>query len=63
MGDHKLRERHRSPTKENVKREMSSLKRAFDNLQKPHECRGSKVKKLTAEKRGLLDRINDEKKE
>ena len=39
------------------------MKKAFDHLQKSHECRGSKVKKLMAEKRGLLARINDEKKE
>ena len=59
VGDHKFRDSHRSPTKENVKRERSSLKRAFDHLQKPHECRGSRVKKLMAEKRGLLAIIND----
>ena len=46
VGDHQLRDSHRSPTKENVKRERSSLKRAFDNLQKSHECRESRVKKL-----------------
>ena len=39
------------------------MKRAFDNLQTSHECRGSRVKKIMAEKRGLLARINDEKKE
>ena len=63
VGYHKLRYNHRSPTKENVKRERSSLKRAFDHLQKSHECRGNRVKKLMAEKRGLLARINDDKKE
>ena len=61
--DHKLRDIHQSPTKENVKRERSSLKRAFDHLQKSHECRGNRVKKLMAEKRGLLARSNDKKKE
>ena len=55
VGDHQLRDSHWSPTKENVKRERSSLKRAFDHLQKSHE-------KIMAEKRGLLARINDEKK-
>ena len=30
VGDHKFRDSHRSPTKENLKRERSSLKRAFD---------------------------------
>ena len=39
------------------------MKSAFDHLQKSHEYRGGRVKKLMAEKRGLLDRINDEKKE
>ena len=39
------------------------MKSAFDHLKKSHECRGSRVKKLIAEKRGLLARINDEKKE
>ena len=34
---HKFRDSHRSPTKENVKMERSSLKRAFDHLQKSHE--------------------------
>ena len=48
VGDQKLRYSHRSPTKENVKRESSSLKRAFNHLQKSHECRGSKVKNLMA---------------
>ena len=62
VGDHKFRDSHRSTTKENVKTERSSLKRSFYHLQKSHECRGSRVKKLMAEKRGLLDRINDEKK-
>ena len=63
VGDHKFIDSHRSPTKENIKRESSSLKRSFDNLQKLHECRGSKVKNIMAEKRGLLARINDNKKE
>ena len=48
VGDHKFRDSHRSPTKENVKREGSSLKRAFDHLQKSHGCRGSRVKDLMA---------------
>ena len=39
------------------------MKRAFDHLRKSNECRGSRVKKLMAEKRGLLARINDDKKE
>ena len=43
--------------------ERISLKRAFDNLQTSHECRGSRVENIMAEKRGLLARINDEKKE
>ena len=63
VGDHQFRDSHRSSTKENVKRERSSLKRAFDHLQKSHECRGSRLKKLMAEKRGILARINDEGKE
>ena len=63
VGDHQLIDSHRIPTKENVKRERSSFKRALYYLQKSHECRGSRVKKIMAEKRGLLDRINDDKKE
>ena len=63
VGDHKFRDSHRIPTKENVKRERSSLKRKFDHLQQSHECRGRWVKNLMAENRGLLARINDEKKE
>ena len=39
------------------------MKMAIDNLQKSHECRGSRVKNLMEEKRGILARINDEKKE
>ena len=39
------------------------MKRAFDHLQQSHEFRGSRVKNLMAEKRGLLDRINNDKKE
>ena len=39
------------------------MKRKFDHLQQSHECRGSRVKNLMAENRGLLARINDEKKE
>ena len=62
VGDHKLRDIHRIPTKENVKRGRSSLKMAFDNLQRSHEYRESRVKKLMAEKRFILARINDEKK-
>ena len=63
VGDHQLRDSHRISTKENVKRERRSLKRAFNHLQSSHKCRGGRVKKLMAEKRGLLSRINDEKKE
>ena len=63
VGDHQFIDSHRNPKKGNVKRERKSLKRAFDHLQKSHKCRGSRVKKLMAEKRGLLARINDEKKE
>ena len=48
VGDHKFRDSHWSHTKENVKRERSSLKRAFDNLQKSHECRGRKMKNIMA---------------
>ena len=39
------------------------MKRAFDRLQKSHECRESRVKNLMSENRGILDRINDETKE
>ena len=39
------------------------MKISFDHLQKSHECRGSRVKNIMAENRGLLDRINDKKKE
>ena len=39
------------------------MKRTFDHLQQSHECRGGRVKNLMAEKRGLLARINNEKKE
>ena len=63
VGDHKLRYNHRSPTKENVKRERSSLKSEFDHLQQSNEYRGSRVKNLMVEMRGLLDRINNEKNE
>ena len=63
VGYQQLRDSHHIPTKENVNRQRISLKWAFDNLQKLHECRGSRLKKITAEKRGLLARINDEKKE
>ena len=63
VGDHQLRDSHRSPIKENVKRERSSLRREFEHLQTSHECRGSRVKNIMAEKRGLLARINDEKRE
>ena len=63
MGDHQLRDSYQSPTKADVKRERSSLKRAFNNLQTSHECRGGRVENLMSEKRGLLDIINDEKKE
>ena len=52
-----------SPTKADVKREKISLKRAFDNLKISHESRGSRLKNLMAEKRCLLARINDKKKE
>ena len=45
VGNHKLRYSHQSLTKENVKMERSSLKRAFDHLQKSHECRGDRVQK------------------
>ena len=63
LSDHQLRDSHRSPTKENINRDRSSLKMAFDHLQTSHECRGSRVKNLMAEKRDLLARINDDKKE
>ena len=39
------------------------MKSALDHLQKPHEYRGGRVKKIMAEKRGILARINYEKKE
>ena len=48
VGDQKFRYSHSSPTKEDVKGSSSSLKRAFDHLQKSHECRKSKVKKPMA---------------
>ena len=63
VGDRQLRDIHRSPKKVDVKSERSSFKRAFDHLQTSHECRRSRVKNLMEEKRGLLDRINDDKKE
>ena len=63
MGDHQLRDSHRIPTKADVKSYRSSLKRLFNNLQTSHECRGRRVENLVAEKRGVLARINDEKKE
>ena len=62
VGDYQIRNSHRSPTKADIWRERISLKRAFD-LQKSHEYRGGRVKKLISEKRGLLAIINDEKKE
>ena len=40
LGGHQLRDSHRSPTKADVKRERSSLKRAFHPLQTSQECRG-----------------------
>ena len=63
MGDHQLIDSHWSPTKADVKRERSSLKRAFNHLQMSHEYRGRRVENIMAEKRGLLARINDSKKE
>ena len=39
------------------------MNRAFYHLQISHECKGGRVKKLMAEKRCILDRINDEKRE
>ena len=63
VGEHHLRDSHRSPTKADVKRERSSLKMAFDNLQTLHEFWGSRVKIIMKEKRGLLAKIIDEKKE
>ena len=63
VGDNQIRNSHRSPTNTYIKRERRSLKRAFDHLQTSHECRGSRVKELMEEKRGLLARINDNKKE
>ena len=36
---------------------------ALNHLQTSHEWRGRRVEKLMAEKRGILDRINDDKKE
>ena len=39
------------------------MKRAFNYLQTSHECRGSRAENLTAENRGLLARINNDKKE
>ena len=39
------------------------MKRVFDHLQTSHDCRRGRVKILMAEKIGLLDIINDEKKE
>ena len=61
MGDYQLRDRHQSPTKADVKREISSLKRSWNNLQTPYEWRGRRVEKLLSEKRDLLDIINDDK--
>ena len=59
VGDHQLRDSHQSLTKSDLKRERSSLKRAFNHLQTSHECKGRRVEKLMAENRGLMDRIND----
>ena len=63
MGDHQLRDSHPSLTKTGVKRERGSFKRALNHLQTSHECMGGRVENLMAEKRVLLDRINDDKKE
>ena len=61
VGDHQLIDSHRIPTKTDVKRERSSLKRAFNHLQTSHECRGRRVENIMLEKRFLLARINDDK--
>ena len=63
VGDHQLRDSHRSPTKEDVKMERRSLKRALNHLQTSHEWRRRRVENLMAEKRGLLSRIHDDKNE
>ena len=63
VSDHQLRDSHRSPTKKDVNRDRSSLKREFNHLQTLHECRGGRVENLIAEKRVILARIIDEKKE
>ena len=39
------------------------MKRALNHLQTSHGWRGRRVENLVALKRGLLDRINDEKRE
>ena len=63
VGDHQIRDIHQSTTKENLKGDRSSLKRAFDHLQKSHECRGGRVKNLMAKNRDILAIINDEEKD
>ena len=62
VGDYQLRYSHRSPTKADVKRDRIYLKRALNHLKTSSEWRGGRVEKLVAEKRGLLARINDDKK-
>ena len=45
VGDHQIRNSHRSPTKSYIKREKSSLKMRYDHLQKSHKCRGGQGEK------------------
>ena len=42
VGEHQLRDSHRSPKKSDVKREKSSLKRALNHLKTSHEYRGGR---------------------
>ena len=43
VGDHQLRDSHRSPPKVDVNREMRYFKMVMNHLQTSHECRGRRV--------------------
>ena len=52
----------RSPSKDTVKRQRNKFKGEYNKLKLHFQQRGSKIKKLEAEKKGLLTWLNKEKK-
>ena len=58
----KITNRQRSPSKSVVKRQRIFYVGALNKIQYQYERRTMKVKKLQAENKGLLNRVNDEKK-